>query len=313
MAFGKVKESTESVEYKKYIGVAPCHVLALNPTKDELSAIYGREMTKEPEYLMESELGEKKTIVQTAKLDFIVVADPEKCIGPDGPIDFKTKVTLFISNAYRFNRDQTKAQVIDKYGRTAWVTPEQHEKHEIPVYSNGMPANIDADYRLAYIGEEALTNFLIAYLNIASCQKYINGAWEMNDAKDLPDSEARLDNITKLFKGDFSEIKSIVKMGMDLNNKIKILFGIKSGDNGAMYESPYTGMFLKNNTSNYDRLQKNILAAKEAGGLSNIEFDVNDLHEYKVEATNFNAPNTDAAKDLPFGPAPLETLSPWGK
>ena len=50
MAFGKVQETTEVTEFKKYIGIAGCKVVAFNPTKEELSKLYGREITKDPEY-----------------------------------------------------------------------------------------------------------------------------------------------------------------------------------------------------------------------------------------------------------------------
>ena len=50
MSFGKVQESSEATEYKKYIGIAGCKVVAFNPSKEELSNLYGREITKDPEY-----------------------------------------------------------------------------------------------------------------------------------------------------------------------------------------------------------------------------------------------------------------------
>ena len=46
MAFGRVQETTEATEFKKYIGIAGCKVVAFNPNKDELSKLYGREITK---------------------------------------------------------------------------------------------------------------------------------------------------------------------------------------------------------------------------------------------------------------------------
>ena len=46
MSFGKVQETTEATEFKKYIGIAGCKVVAFNPTKEELSNLYGREITK---------------------------------------------------------------------------------------------------------------------------------------------------------------------------------------------------------------------------------------------------------------------------
>ena len=40
MAFANGKESTEGASIKRYIGVAPVYVLAVNPTKAELEQIY---------------------------------------------------------------------------------------------------------------------------------------------------------------------------------------------------------------------------------------------------------------------------------
>mgnify|MGYP003479508350 CR=1 FL=1 len=39
-AFGKAVESKESAPVKRYVGIAPVKVLAVNPTKKELEAIY---------------------------------------------------------------------------------------------------------------------------------------------------------------------------------------------------------------------------------------------------------------------------------
>ncbi len=41
MAFASGKESTEGNEIKKYTGIAPVYVLAVNPNKEELESIYG--------------------------------------------------------------------------------------------------------------------------------------------------------------------------------------------------------------------------------------------------------------------------------
>ena len=46
MAFGKGTESKEGNVVKKYIGVAPVYVLAVNPTKAELEKLYGEVKNK---------------------------------------------------------------------------------------------------------------------------------------------------------------------------------------------------------------------------------------------------------------------------
>ena len=299
MAFGQGQVSTEGAVIKRYIGVASVSVLGVNPSKEELEKFYGRTLDQAPEYLGEVEVGESK--VPQVRLDFIVKADPDKYLDANNqPLDFVTKVSLFLRKAYRYNKDNTKVQGIDKYGRTAWVTIEQAKNHEVPMYANG-PANIDKDYRPAYVGEEELTKFLIAYLNIPSCQKYINGGWVMNDADKLSDSEARLEHIEDYFKGDFSELKTII--GYQPNNKMKVLFGVRNTDDNKQYQTAYTRMFLKNGVTDYSKLDKDVRQTQESGALSTSEFDCTELHEYVVESTDFSSNNT-SFSSATDGPTP---------
>lgn len=211
---------------------------------------------------------------------------------------------MFIRKQFRFNRDKSKVQVIDKYGRTAWVTSEELKTHQIPMYSNG-PANLDKDYRPAYVGEEDLTNFLIAYLNIPSVMKYNNseGKWFMVDNPE--DSECRLDHIEDYFKGDYSELKELLSYQPD--NKLKILFGVRTSDNNKQYQAVYTKMFLRNNNSDYSKLEKDVNASKAAGSYSTTEFAICNLREYTVEATDFSNTNND--NNFPFA---TDNSNPWG-
>lgn len=296
MAFSKGVESKDNV-VKRYIGVAPVYVLAVNPNKTELEKLYNTQLENNPEYLSEVEVGEDKHKVPNARIDFIVKTDAEKCNG----IEFTSKLSFFIRKEYRYNGAKTKVQVIDKYGRTAWVTVEQAKNHEIPMYSNG-PANIDKDYRPAYYGEEDLTNFLKTYLNIPNVMKYVNEKWIMVD--NPSDCEARLEKINNYFNNDFSELKSAI--ALQPKNKVKVLFGIKN-NNDKQYQTIYNQMFLKNNSTNYSKLDKDVQERKNAGAYSTTEFVVEDLKEYNVEATNFNSNNS---SELPFEENTGET--PWG-
>lgn len=299
MAFGKGNVSTESTEVKRYIGVAPVFVLAVNPTKEQLEKLYDTQLENEPTYISEIEVGEDKHKVANVRLDFIVKTDAERCNG----IEFLTKVSFFIRNEYRYNRDRTKVQVIDKYGRTAWVTIEQAKVNEIPMYSNG-PANLDKDYRPAYNGEEDLTNFLKSYLNIPNVMKYVDGKWFMID--NPSDCEARLEKIANYFKGDFSELKQAIQL--QPTNKVKVLFGVRTTDDNKQYQVVYTQMVLRNHVSNYSKLDKDVQERKAAGAYSTTEFIVKNLEEYNVEATNFSNNNT--LNDMPFAPTETTTV-PW--
>ena len=299
MAFASGKESTEGSAVKRYVGVAPVYVLAVNPNKAELEKLYNTQLENDPEYLSEVEVGEEKRKVANVRLDFIVKTDAEKC----GGIEFITKIPFFIRKEYRINRDGSKVQVIDKYGRTAWVTKEQCQAHEIPVYKNG-PANIDKDYRPAFHGEEELTNFIKAYLNIPNVMKYVNNTWVMVDKPE--DCEARLESIAEYFKGNFKELRDVI--ALQPNNKVKALFGVRSTDDNKQYQAVYNQMFLKNNINDYSKLDADLQERKAAGAYSNTEFEVCELKEYNVESTDLS---NSGSNDMPFPSAePSET--PWG-
>ena len=297
MAVAKGKESTEG-DFKRYIGVAPCYIKGINPNKAQLEEIYERPQEKEPEYVGEVEVteGNNKVKYANVRLSFLALPDPEKVHIELKPIS----TTLFLQNRYRYNRDQTKVQVIDKYGRTAWVTIEQAKNHEIPMYSNG-PANLDKDYRPAYVGEEELTNFLIAYLNIPSVMRYNNTEKKWYMVEHPEDSECRLDHIADYFKGNFSELREA--LALQPTNKVKILFGIRTDNEGRQYQTAFTQMFLKNSVSDYSKLDAAVQERKNAGAYSTTEFEATDFHEYSVKSTTL----TDNKEADPFA----TPASPW--
>ena len=300
MAFAKGSESTEGNVIKIYTGVAPVFVLAVNPNKEQLEKLYNTQLENAPEYVGEVEVGEDKHKVPNVRLDFVVKTDAEKC----GGIEFTTKVPFFIRKEYGYNRDQTKVQVIDKYGRTAWVTVEQAKNHEIPVYKNG-PANIDKDYRPAYVGEEDLTNFIKAYLNIPNVMKYVNNTWVMVDKPE--DCEARLESIAEYFKGNFKELRDVI--ALQPNNKVKVLFGVRTTDDNKQYQAVYNQMFLKNNITDYSKLDADLQERKANGAYPTTEFTVGDLKEYDVESTDLS--NSGASGDMPFPPGNDAGGTPW--
>ena len=291
MAVAKGK-STDTAEYKIYIGVAPVFINAVNPTKKELEGFYNTTIDNEPKYLGEVEVNDKK--IPNVRIDFIVTTD-ETAVGTA----LRTKVSFFIRNEYRYNRDRTKVQVIDKYGRTAWVTIEQAKNHEIPTYSNG-PANLDKDYRPLYYGEEQLTEFIRAYLGILPVMKYVDNTWVMREHPE--EYEIRLDKIANYFKNDFSELKEIITY--QPNNKVKVLFGVRTTDDNKMYQTVFTDMFLKNSNSDYTKLAKTVQERKDAGAYSTTDFEVCDLKEYVVKPTEIAETPSVVEDDLPMG-------NPW--
>lgn len=286
MAFATGKESVEGGSIKKYIGVAPVFVLGVNPTKAQLEQFYGGNVTlqKEPEYVSVGEVGSegnKKTVPQV-RIDFVVKTDPEKCKG----VEVISKLSFFLKQEYYFNGDKTKVQVIDKYGRTAWATSEEVKSKTIPMYSSG-PANIDADYRPAYIGEAELTEFVKTYLNIPGPQNYVKGVWVDKSPEEKADAEARLDGILSYFKGDVKELKTI--LSYQPNNKIKVMFGVKTTNDNKQYQSIYSQKVLRNGTTDYSRLDQDLQTRKKAGAFKDTEYAACEFGEYTVASTEFSA------------------------
>ena len=93
------------------------------------------------------------------------------------------------------------------------------------------------------------------------------------------------------------------------NNKVKVLFGVRTTDDNKQYQDVYTKMFLSNATSSYDRLSKDVQDRKDNGSYPNTEFVVADLQEYEIKATNFNNSNNGGNDgEMPFdAEAPAST------
>ena len=313
MAIARGNESKEAQEFKRYTGVAPVFIKAINPDKKEHEALFNTTLDEAPNYLGTVEDQDGNTF-QSARIQLVFQPDTEK-IGFEMPL---VTMALFIQNRPRVGAASGKTQVIDKYGRTAWATAEELAAHAIPMYSNG-PADIDKDYRPAYVGEEDLMAFVKAFLCIPDVT-----VWDDNLKKRVPNTkvkpeecECRFDNLDRLFKGDFSEIKDA--LGFQPTNKVKILLGVRTdAKTGRLHQSVYTRRFLRNSSTSLNSLdkeiQENIKNAIENGRTLDTEYHVAPVHEYSVEATTFTpADGGDGAptSEMPFEPAAETSASPW--
>ena len=285
-AFGKAVESKETAPIKRYVGVAPVKIVAINPTKTELEKIYNTTLDKEPEYLGSNEKDGKS--VPFVRVDFIVATDPTK-----SDIEMTTKASFFVRKQFMINREGTKVKVIDKYARTAWVTQEEFKNHLVPTYANG-PARIDNNYRMLYQGEEELITFVKNYLGIVDVDEFVDGTWVMR--KNPENYEAGFNNIENWFKGDISEIKSAINMMP--NNYVKMLFGVRTTDEGREYQDVFTRKTQIFNSRTNNKIEKALTEAKNAGAYANTYFEVCDLKEYVVMPTNVA---TTVEDDCPFG------------
>ena len=293
LAICKTKESTESVEFKKYVGVGSSFVVAVNPTKKELEDIYGREMANDPEYVVSTDNGKE------ARITFVVKTDPDVNNG----IEMINRVMFTLRNTPAYNRDKTKVQVIDKFGNTTWANSEDAKAGKKLLSSNGNPLKIDGTYRMAAQGEPELVNFLKIYLGVEDAFKYVNGSWVKKD--DEENYVFGLEKVKDYFNGDFSEIKEA--LALQPNNKVKLLYGVRTTDEGKQYQAVATrvNMVLPNYAGSkaLARLEQELANAKSAGSFSNTDYRVQELAEYTVEATDLSS--------APAGAGSEDSAMPW--
>lgn len=307
MAISKGNASKEAQEFKRYIGVCPVFVKAVNPNKAEHEKLFNTTLEEAPVYVQDKEDAEGNSY-KNVRISIVMQPDVEK-IGFEMPL---ITMPLFVTNQKQFGAKSGKYQVVDKYGRFAWATEAEISAKEIPTNSNGKKADISNDYRIAYVGEEALTKFIRAFLYIPEITVWDNNEQcRVPNTKDKPEEcECRLDVETfeKLFKGDFSEIKEI--LGFQPNNKVKVCLGVRTDANsGKLFQSVYTKKFISNAATNYSSLDKMLQAdasyAAENNKVLNTEYSAETVHEYSVTPTNFSAaPEAAPSGDMPFdGPS----------
>ena len=304
MAISKGNASKEAQEFKRFIGVCPVFVKAVNPNKAEHEKLFNTTLEEAPVYVQDKEDNDGNSY-KNIRISVVLQPDTEK-IGFDMPL---VTMPLFITNQKQHGANSGKYQVVDKYGRFAWATEAEISAKEIPTYSNGKKADISNDYRIAYVGEEDLTNFIRVFLCIPSITKWDNNEKCMVPNTDVKpeECECRLDIETfeKFFKGDFSDIKDI--LGFQPTNKIKVCLGVRTDANGKLFQSVYTKKFISNAATNYSSLDKALQAdiayATTHNKALSTEYSAKAVHEYSVTPTTFTASEgseVTPSSDMPF-------------
>ena len=171
----------EDKEFAKKIGLFEARVIAVNPTTEEYSDVLGRQLkedSKATEYLGTSKDGNARL-----RLDFWL---------EEVKTQEKFKLSFFIENKEKENKDQTKKQYINNIGRCTWAD----SPNNLPPWFK------ERESRVAFVGEEDLYNFLRSWLsnidfsskkstlqlefnklikgNVKELNEQINGEWATN-------------------------------------------------------------------------------------------------------------------------------------
>jgi len=202
---GKKRENTGS-DYAKKIGLFEAKVICVNPTMEEYDNILGIELkedSKAVEYLGESKEGNTYL-----RLDFWL----EEVKNGD-----RFKVSFFLEDKERENKDGTKKQYINNVGTCTWAADE----NDLPEWFT------KREYRVAKIGEEELYNFMRTWL----------GDLDYRDVETVLSIEWK-----KLMRGNVKDIKDQID-GEFSTNVIALATIISREKDGEIKE--YQGVYNK--------------------------------------------------------------------
>lgn len=305
LVVGKTSNNTNSGSFERYIGFGKVNIIAVNPNKQQLQELTGREIEKEPEYTFEDQEG-----VKCARITFYVRTVADECNGIDtvSNISFVLKKQPCISK-------ENNAQIIDEYGNSTWINAESAKNHAKPLSKAGKTMSISDNYHIGYRGEAELVTFLKIFLGVRNAFKYIDGSWVLGD--NTEDCKFGLEHIKDYFSGDFSEINEAYSL--QPNNMIKLMFGIKTNQEGKVYQTICNNkdFFLYHfaDARAIEKAKQNLIASKQQGLFSSEEYDTTPIHVWSVTPTDLNATavNAPAAADQasdPMAPA-VSGSTPW--
>lgn len=282
MAFGAGVDTNKVADFnKRFIGVGEFEIAGVNANAKAIAAFYGSELRDEPTYhgTFTKEDGKE---VQTASIEFLL--NTKEGSKFNGSHSLKTRLRFSLYKEYKYNRDNTKIACINQYGKCAYLSVDDLKNNKI---ADNMAwfATSAKDVRPAFKGEEELTEFLRAYINVPN-KSYKNretGMWE--DIDDLSKAECRLEHVTDFFKGNSKEVRSTIAMRPD--NSVLAVVGVKEVDT-KIYQDIFNKLFMKARSSREALVmfEKKIEEVQGYGAFPNTVFSTEDLHVYEIEASN---------------------------
>lgn len=253
-----INAAPASGNFARYYGLAPVRVIGVNPSKSEYEKLTGRQLKDEPVYIQQKTGKDGKPFTNCRISVFVKTANP------NDP-ELVSQIDFWLADHSLKSKDG-KYKVIDTYGNTSWVTEQEYKQKAIPVGRNGKPLPITSNYTLMYSGQDRLIDFLKAYLGIPSSYMWDRDSneWVLKQDELLKNCQCELDDVKKLFTGDFRELKEVFSVNKD--SLVKVLFGVRPYD-GKYYQIVYDKAmsFFQSSTK---ALLKDIQSRQASGGLS---------------------------------------------
>ena len=280
---GKKKENQEFV---KKVGLFTGRVIAVNPSEEEYESVLG--ITLDEGRTLEY-LGEKDGNT-TLRID-IWTEDKE---------GDKRKVSFFLEDKIRTNKEETKIQYINKTGVCSWAD----DPNNLPEWF------AKGGYREAHVGEEELYEFLrmwLGKLDYRDAETVLEIDWKKLMKNNLSDIREQID-------GEYCNDEGVGELGIIITKE-------KDGEIKE-YQGVYNKAFLPPYSLKYFRIidyskeeERAKLLAKKSKELRLHEkfvlkvyndysgckdyFELKDLHEYNPQDNPVNSTQSKIESDSP--------------
>ena len=216
---GGIKRESTNTESKfnKKVGLFEANVIAINPTNEEYKDVLGIELNEDSKAT--NYLGETRDGNTYLRLDVWLQEVKNK---------ENFKVSFFLEDRERENRDQTKKQYLNSVGMTSWADDENN-------LFDWFKEN--REYRVAFIGEEDMYDFLrtwLGQLDYRSAETTLTLDW------------------TKLMRGNVKDLRDQVD-GEWCNSIVALATVVTKERDGETVE--YQGVYNKAFLSGYTMRQ----------------------------------------------------------
>jgi hypothetical protein len=281
--FGKSRESGDASPARKFhTGVENFKVLAVNPTKEELEKLWGREIEFTPEYTSKNTVsdGDGEREIDQIRLDFYLTNEDES---------ISAKHQFYIGRSHHKSQSG-KLRVINAYGATAWL---EEDDIKAGTTSASMSWFDTTDMRVALRGEEELVGFLVNLLNLP---------WDLSKVADKTEAYAQFskESWAKIFKEDVSELKAIID---STNNKVGVALGVKTKADGGLIQTTFNKSTVRqyvksqSKANKFQYLLRDINETQAAGAMGSIDFGPQDLElrEYSIEPSSLDKSTAEEA------------------
>jgi len=258
---------------KLFTGIAPIKIVAVNPTREQIAALYevDVEKVKEPNYFTED----------STRIDFFY-KNHESLVTP-----LLGKFALFLSAQTRVSQSG-KTQYIDNHSKVTWADSLGDLSERNSKLADYNKLKLD-NVREALRGEEDLYTLLRSYGNI-----------------DTNNSALMLDDIKNIIKGNVKELRDFFDYFNKKDGGVRVLMGVKDGQ----YQDVWNSLFLTLTAKISDYTKGRITDSNY--GYKHYYADNLQFKEYVADAEPNSVETGDNAwttESDPFGDVPSVTAS----